>query len=90
MPQAHVDPEELRRFAQGLKQFNNDLQSRMTVLNGQLNNLGTTWRDREHDKFTEEFRQTMNVVNRFIHASEQHVPFLLKKAEKIEDYLQQR
>ncbi|QDV37488.1 WXG100 family type VII secretion target [Tautonia plasticadhaerens] len=90
MPQAHVDPEELRRFAQSLKQFNNDLTARMTVLNGQVNNLGATWRDREHDKFVEEFRQTMNVVNRFIQASEQHVPFLMKKAERIEDYLQQR
>ena len=90
MPQAHVDPAELRRFAQSLKQFNNDLQQRMTVLNGQVNNLGATWRDREHDKFVEEFRQTLAAVNRFLAASEQHIPFLMKKAEKIDDYLQQR
>ena len=90
MPQAHVDPAELRRFAQSLKQFNNDLQQRMTVLNGQLQNLASTWRDREHDKFAEEFHETMATVNRFLHASEQHIPFLMKKAERIEDYLQQR
>jgi len=90
MPQAHVDPSELRRFAQNLRQFNNDIQSRMTVLNGQLQNLGATWRDCEHDKFAEEFHQTMQTVNRFLQASEEHIPFLLKKAEKIEDYLQQR
>ena len=90
MPQAHVDPAELRRFAQSLKQFNNDLQSRMAVVNGQLNNLASTWRDHEHDKFAEEFRQTLGVVGRFLQASEQHIPFLLKKAERIEDYLQQR
>jgi len=88
--QAHVDPAELRRFAQNLRQFHNDLQSRMAVLNGQLDNLGSTWRDREHDKFAEEFRQTMQVVQRFLQASEQHVPFLLRKAEKIEEYLNQR
>lgn len=90
MAQAHVDPAELRRFAQALKHFNNDLQSRMTVLNGQLGNLGATWRDREHDKFAEEFRSTMQVVSRFLQVSEEHIPFLMKKAEKVEDYLNQR
>ncbi len=90
MAQANVEPGELRRFAQALKHFNNDLQARMTVINGQMQNLGSTWRDREHDKFVEEFRQTMQVVGKFLAASEQHIPFLMKKAEKIEDYLNQR
>jgi len=31
MPHAIVDPEELRRFAHNLKQFNNELQSRIAV-----------------------------------------------------------
>lgn len=90
MAQANVEPAELRRFAQALKHFNNDLQARMTVINGQMQNLGATWRDREHDKFVEEFRQTLQVVAKFLEASEQHIPFLMKKAEKIEDYLNQR
>ncbi len=90
MPQANVDPADLRRFAQGLQRFNQDLQSRMTVLNGQLQNLSSTWRDREHDKFAEEFRETMTTINRFLQSSERHIPFLVKKAERIEDYLQQR
>jgi uncharacterized protein YukE len=90
MAQAHVNPEDLRRFAQGLKQFNNDLRQRMGVLSGQLSGLSATWRDREHDKFVEEFQQTMLVVSRFLDASDQHVPFLMRKAEKVEEYLQQR
>jgi uncharacterized protein YukE len=90
MSQANVDPTELRRFAQNLRQFNNDLQNRMTVLNGQLQNLGSSWRDREHDKFVEEFEQTVQVVGRFLEATEQHIPFLMRKAQKIEEYLQQR
>ncbi len=90
MSQANVDPAELRRFAQNLRQFNNDMQNRMTVLNGQLQNLGSSWRDREHDKFVEEFEQTVQVVGRFLEATEQHIPFLMRKAQKIEEYLQQR
>ena len=36
MPQAIVDPAEMRRFAHALKTFNGDLQNRMQVLHGQL------------------------------------------------------
>jgi uncharacterized protein YukE len=90
MPQAVVDPAELRRFAHNLKQFNNELHNQMLVLHGQLVGLGDTWRDQEHDKFTQEFEQTMQVIQRFMEASNQHVPFLVRKAERIEEYLQQR
>jgi uncharacterized protein YukE len=90
MAHAIVDPEELRRFAHNLKQFNNELHGRMLVLHGQLVNLGSTWRDKEHDKFAEEFEQTLQVVKRFIEAANQHIPFLLRKAERVDEYLQQR
>lgn len=90
MPQAIVDAGELRRFAHNLKKFNAELQHGMTVLHGQLMNLGDTWRDQEHEKFREEFEETLRVVSRFVTASELHIPFLLRKAERVEDYLSQR
>jgi uncharacterized protein YukE len=90
MPQAIVDPSELRRFAQHLKQFNNELQNQMAALHGQLVGLNQTWRDKEHEKFAEEFEQTMVAISRFIEASNQHIPFLMRKAERVEEYLQQR
>jgi uncharacterized protein YukE len=90
MPQAVVDPAELRRFAHNLKQFNNELHNRLLVLHGQLVGLSDTWRDQEHDKFTQEFEQTMQVLQRFMETANQHVPFLVRKAERIEEYLQQR
>jgi uncharacterized protein YukE len=90
MPKAIVDPAEVRRFAHHLKQFSNDLQAQMLVLQGQLANLGDTWRDQEHEKFVREFQETSQVVRRFVEAAQQHVPFLVRKAERIEEYLQQR
>ncbi|HMB05458.1 MAG TPA: hypothetical protein VKP69_17195 [Isosphaeraceae bacterium] len=90
MGQAIVDPAELRRFAMQLRQFNNDLLNQMTVLHGKLIGLGQSWRDREHDKFAEEFEQTLAVVARFIDATNQYVPFLMRKADRVEEYLQQR
>jgi uncharacterized protein YukE len=90
MPQAIVDPEELRRYAHSLKQFTNDLHNRMLVLHGQLAALGNTWRDKEHEKFSQEFEQTLTVIKRFVDAANLHIPFLLRKAERVDDYLQQR
>jgi uncharacterized protein YukE len=90
MPQAIVDPADLRRFAHNLKQFNDELHNRMAALHGQLVGLGETWRDQEQVKFAEEFEQTMHVIARFIEATDQHIPFLLRKADRVEEYLNQR
>jgi uncharacterized protein YukE len=90
MSQAIVDPAELRRFAHQLKQFTEDLRDRLTVLHGQMVGLGDTWRDHEHQRFVQEFEETLHVVQTFLAAADDHVPFLLRKAEKVEQYLQQR
>ena len=90
MNQAIVDPAELRRFAQTLKKFNNELTERSTALSQHLESLGQTWRDQENKKFADEFNQHMRTLARFIEMNNQHIPYLLRKAERIEEYLQQR
>lgn len=90
MAQAIVDPAELRRFAAGLKRFSDELLDQMQIIHGQLISLGGSWRDQEHDKFAEEFEQTLKVIHRFVEAANMHVPFLMRKAERAEEYLNQR
>lgn len=90
MAKAIADPEELRRFAQTLKAFNTNLQQAMQQLQGSAIALGQTWRDQEHAKFQVEFEQTLRQFQRFIDASEEQVPMLLRKADRIEAYLRQR
>ncbi len=90
MARAVVDPEELRRFAQDLKRFNNELHTHMSSLHGRLLDLGHSWRDQEHRKFAEEFDKTLKVLARFVEASDQHIPFLLRKAQRVDEYLEQR
>ncbi len=90
MAQAIVDPVEIRRFAHHLKQFSEELRDRIAALHGQLAGLGDSWRDQEHERFVQEFEQTAHVLEAFLGNAEQHVPFLLRKAEKVEEYLQQR
>jgi len=90
MAQAIVDPGELRRFVQHLKQFNNEVLEQMQNAQRQLTTLGATWRDQEHERFLEEFEQQMRTLTRFVDITNQYVPYLLRKAERIEEYLQQR
>jgi len=87
MPQAVVDPEELRQFAQSLKKFNAQLRERAGALGNQLATLNATWRDQEHKKFADQFESSMKVLQRFAEEADEYVPYLLRKAQHIEDYL---
>jgi len=90
MSQAVVDPAELRRFAQQLGQFNVEMEERLSTLANQLHNLNASWRDQEHKKFAEEFEHHLKLIARSMEASHEYAPFLLRKAERIEEYLQQK
>ena len=90
MGKAHVDPAELRRFAQDLNRFNTELASLVSGLNALMRNLEQSWRDHEQHKFSEAFDQTAKSLGRFLEASHEHAQFLVKKATLIEDYLKQR
>ncbi len=85
-----MNPEEVRRFAQELKRFTSDMQQRSASLQSRFSALGETWQDAEHEKFAGEFLTTMKALKKFIEVSEQHAPFLLRKAQRIEEYLGQR
>ncbi|MEZ6123890.1 MAG: WXG100 family type VII secretion target [Planctomycetaceae bacterium] len=90
MNQAIVDPAELRRFAQTLRRFNEDINDRAAALAAQLNSLAQTWRDKEHLKFSEDFGANMKALGRFVESNETYIPYLMKKAQLIEEYLQQQ
>ena len=90
MSQAIMEPEEVRRFAKDLKNFNTGLEQGMSLLEARFKALGDTWQDQEHRKFAEEFSQTMRALRKFVEVSNHHTPFLLRKAQRIEDYLEQR
>ncbi|MGC4006622.1 MAG: WXG100 family type VII secretion target [Pirellulales bacterium] len=90
MSQAIVNPAEVRGFAAQLKHFNTELLAQLGTLNRQFQALNSTWRDQEQLKFAAEFNQLLQTFNRFTQNSELYVPFLIRKAERIEEYLHQR
>jgi len=90
MAQAIMEPEKVRQFAEELQRFNSELENRLTLLHARFAALGDTWQDQEHEKFAEEFKQTMKALKKFVELSREHAPFLLRKAQRIEEYLNQR
>ena len=87
MSQAVVDPEQLRQFAAHLHRFAEEMKQRSTGLASQMNQLEQTWRDEQQRKFSEEFTSQMRQLSGLIQTTEQHVPYLLRKAEQIDAYL---
>lgn len=90
MPQAIANPEELRAFGQKLKQFNTTLSDQAAMLANQLEALSATWRDQENAKFVEQFHEHLRLLAQFVEANNRHIPYLLRKADRLDEYLQQR
>lgn len=87
MNQAIADPEQLRQFAAHLHRFTEEIKNLSSNLSGHMNQLEQTWRDEQQRKFADEFKSQMQQMGRLIKASEEHVPYLLRKAEQIDAYL---
>ncbi len=87
MSQAVVDPEHLRQFAGHLHRFVEEMKTRGTALSAQMNQLEQTWRDEQQRKFAQEFTDQMRQLSRLVQTTEQHIPYLMRKAEQIDAYL---
>lgn len=90
MSKAHVDPADLRRFANDLKRFTAELEGLMGQLHSRMAGLESSWRDQEQRKFAEAFSQTAKSLSSFVEAATEHASFLNKKATLVEQYLRQR
>lgn len=80
-----INSNDLRAFAQHLGQFNSNLASQMSALNGQFQHLGETWRDPAYARFAQEFEQLVINLQRFQGASESVIPQLMSLASRVDD-----
>ena len=87
MSQAIVNPDHLRQFAVNLKAFTDELEQRAGALSSQMNQLGETWRDQQHRRFASEFEDELRQMSRLVRSAQQHIPYLLRKADQIDAYL---
>lgn len=88
MAQAIVDPEQLRQFAAMLKRYNQQIRESTVSLTQAQARLADSWRDQEHRKFSDEFEEQVRLVGKLLESTEKHIPYLMKKAEIIDQYLQ--
>lgn len=90
MAQAIVDPEDMLLFAQELRDLNSELHSKLTTVKTKFDQLGDSWKDHEQVKFAQEFEQTLQVLSHFMDVVEEQIPFLVRKAEAAQQYLDQQ
>ena len=90
MAQAIADPKELRDFSRELRRFTHQLQQETRRVNSRFIRLESTWRDQEHRRFAEEYRNTLSTIDRFVRVSEDQIRLLDSKAAALEDYLNSR
>ncbi|MEL7264377.1 MAG: WXG100 family type VII secretion target [Planctomycetota bacterium] len=88
MNQAIADPDQLRQFAAQLRLFSETLRERSTVVAGQLNQLQQSWRDEQQRAFSENFLAELKQLSRVVAAADEHIPYLLRKADQIDAYLE--
>ena len=82
----HVNGEELRVFAAQLKRFSQILGENMSRTQGQMGQLGESWKDAEFAQFRDTFVKTYPLLKQFIEEAEKTVPVLIRDAESIDEY----
>ncbi|SMP78413.1 Proteins of 100 residues with WXG [Neorhodopirellula lusitana] len=87
MNQAIGDPDQIRQFAAQLSHFTEELRQRGGSLSAQMNQLEQSWRDEQQRKFSQEFQDQMRQLQRLIQSTDEHVPYLMRKAEQLDSYL---
>jgi len=90
MAKAIIDPGEVRKFASELQRFTDSMHEHMTSLMSQHRQLGQSWRDQEHRKFSDEFEHAIRTLARFRNDVSEYIPYLKRKAQRAQDYLDQR
>lgn len=84
-----AQPEALRSFAGRLSQFSQEMQTNQATLRSQFNAVSNTWRDSVQAQFAQELQEAGRILDQFIQQiNEQHIPYVKKKADQIDEYLQ--
>jgi len=86
MAQVIADPKEMERFRGHLKNFNSDLDRMTNRLNGQLRELGKSWKDREYQKFSEEMDRSIREFKRYLESADNQLRDLRNKAYHLNKY----
>lgn len=90
MPQAIVDPDEIRRFVAMLQEMAGHLHNRKRHVKSCFSELHDAWRDQKYGQFDRVFSETMTRMDQFLRYAELYADYLKRKAQKADIYLEGR
>lgn len=85
MNKVFADPDRLRKFANDLSKFRNNVDELTERLNGNLHRLSESWQDDGFMQFREHFDRTHHRLKVFSAMVEQTVPKLQRDAQAVEE-----
>lgn len=85
MTRVHVEPEDLREFASGIRKYLDVIESETNNLKNQFDRL--EWDDPKTRQFEEKLEDLLKMLEVFKAGSEEQIPYLIKQAETLEEYL---
>lgn len=86
----YVEPERLRKFAGGLKNFRSQIHELTDRLNGNLNHLSESWQDQEFDKFKLAIDTARQRLRKFSEEVERIAPQIERDARAAEEIHNQK
>ena len=89
MPQAHANPDEIRKFANKLQSYLNTLERETSSLRSAFMNLQGTWKDQQSQSFERKLQELSNAQASFRENAKPQIGHLLQMAKHLEDYLRQ-
>lgn len=85
MRNVFIEPARLRKFANDLSKFRNNVNELTSRLNGNLERLSESWQDEGFIQFKEHFERTQERLRKFSDVVEQAVPKLERDAQAAEE-----
>lgn len=86
MSQVHANPEELREFAARLQACGENIAEEADATTAAFAALGDTWNDAKRAEFEDAFEELRECVRRFTDACDEHVPYLRRLADHLDDF----
>ena len=87
---AAVNKDALKSYAGKLKKGNEQIETAGKQIKAGFKALKDKWRDKEYEIFAEEFQQTLNLLIKFKGRMDEHIRFLQRKAQRVDDYERER
>lgn len=85
MARVMVEPEDLRDFANTIRKYLDTMESETNNLKNSFDKL--EWEDIKNQQFSEILEELLRVLLNFKEGAEEQIPYLIKQAETLEEYL---